>query len=174
MKTEEIVKELKYISTTLWRNGCGRLGALDELIDTLSPKPLFIPGPAKLRNGWDAKIYEVFDDLIHGYYLPETGKKLLYCWGINGLLMGNSTTKSDRDLLPNNEPEKVYGPQECNETVKTCENCDCETVKCFACHNYSEWEPFLTDGKLWDRVKAVEKAHRDAADSKCNKTKGVK
>ena len=169
---KEIVKELREVIDCIANEEpiTATRTAL-TIIEKLQPKPLFIPGPAKLRNGWDAKIYEVFDDCIHGYYLPETGEKLLYCWGINGLLRYNSTTKLDIDLLPNNEPEKVYGPQKCNETaVKTCENCngECngETAKCFACHNYSEWEPAPTDKELWDRVLAFEKAHKDAAESK--------
>ena len=111
MKTEEIVKELREVID--WVMGCianeelktATMMAL-TIIEKLQPKPLFKVGPAKLRNGWDAEIYKIFDDCIHGYYLLETGKKLLYCWGINGLLMGNSTTKSDIDLLPNNESEE--------------------------------------------------------------------
>ena len=167
MKNEEIIKELEEIlgtcSIAYVKNN------VRKLIEKLQPKPLFIPGPAKLRNGWDAKIYEVFDDCIHGYYLPETGEKLLYCWGINGLLRGNSTTKSDIDLLPNNEPEKVYGPQECNEPVKLCMNCEHEEgTVCFSCHGRDKWTPAPTDKELWDRVLAVEKAHKDAADSKLN------
>jgi len=140
---------------------------LDELIDTLSPKPLFKVGPAKLRNGMDFKIYEIYIDRIHGAFKTTCGN-----WETAERLSdGTYLTDSERDILPNNEPEKVYGPQECNKTaVKTCENCngECngETAKCFACHNYSEWEPAPTDKELWDRVLAVEKAHKDAAESK--------
>ena len=103
MKTEEIVKELRDL---LDCNNFKHLrDDIEALITKLQPKPLFVPGPAKLRNGWDAEIYKIFDDCIHGYYLSETGKKFLYGWGINGLLRGNTTTKSDIDLLPNNESE---------------------------------------------------------------------
>ena len=72
----------------------------------------------------------------------------------------------------NNEPEeKVYGPQECNKTaVKTCENCAHGPQMCSGscCHDRDKWEPILTNGKLWDKIKAVEKAHKDAADSRLN------
>ena len=107
MKTEEIVKELEEVLKLFW-SGFPSVAQeeIERLIKKLQPKPLFVPGPAKLRNGWDAKIYEVFDDCIHGCYLSETGKKFLYGWGINGLLRGNSNTKSDIDLLPNNESEE--------------------------------------------------------------------
>jgi len=109
MTNEEIVKELIYIRDMVGSElGHGNVitVAVKNFIEKLSPKPLFKVGPAKLRNGWDAEIYKIFDDCIHGYYLPETGEKLLYCWGINGLLRYNSTTKLDIDLLPNNEPGK--------------------------------------------------------------------
>jgi len=57
--------------------------------------------------------------------------------------------------------EKVYGPQKCNETVKTCENCEHETSTqmCLGsyCHDRDKWVPKPTDGKLWDKVKDVEK-----------------
>ena len=69
------------------------------------------------------------------------------------------------------EPEeKVYGPQKCNETVKTCENCrhNLERFTCQYCSKMDKWEPILTNGKLWKEVKAIEEAHKDAADSKCN------
>ena len=107
MKNEEIVKELNTIRELVdFGRYSPAIHNIRILVEKLQPKPLFVPGPAKLRNGWDAEIYKIFDDCIHGYYLPETGEKLLYCWGINGLLMGNSTTKSDIDLLPNNESEE--------------------------------------------------------------------
>ena len=107
MKNEEIVKELEEVLKLFWA-GFPSVAQeeIERLIKKLQPKPLFVPGPAKLRNGLDAEIYKIFDDCIHGYYLSETGKKLLYFWGINGLIMGNSTTKSDIDLLPNNESEE--------------------------------------------------------------------
>ena len=104
MKNEEIVRELRGLLDC--NNFKHVRDDIEALIKKLQPKPLFVPGPAKLRNGLDAEIYKIFDDCIHGYYLSETGKKLLYFWGINGLIMGNSTTKSDIDLLPNNESEE--------------------------------------------------------------------
>ena len=107
MKNEEIIKELRDVIDCIANEEpiTATRTAL-TIIEKLKPKPLFVLGPAKLRNGLDAEIYKIFDDCIHGYYLSETGKKLLYFWGINGLIMGNSTTKSDIDLLPNNESEE--------------------------------------------------------------------
>ena len=75
------------------------------------------------------------------------------------------------DLLPNNKPEeKVYGPQKCNETEKVCINCghNLERFTCQYCSKMDKWEPILTNGKLWKEVKAIEKAHKDAADSRLN------
>ena len=152
MKNEEIVKQLKYIST-LWRNGCGGLGALDELIDTLSPKPLFVPGPAKLRNGWDAEIYKIFDDCIHGCYTRGNGSIMVYAWTDTGSYIKPREGKF-MDLLPNNEPEEKYKCKKCGGEI-----------------NKGEFDTFGVCDGCWD--KPEEKVYgpqkcKDAADSKLN------
>ena len=99
MKTEEIVKELEEIRDDWYYEKTGRK-RLSVLIKKLQPKPLFVPGPAKLRNGEDAEIYEVFNDAIYGYF-QVGGKKHLTEWNIDGEHDGNNF---EYDLIPNNEP----------------------------------------------------------------------
>ena len=100
MNKEQIVRELRDLLD------CTSFGHIrkdiQNLINKLQPKPLFVPGPAKLRNGEDAEIYKIFDDCIHGYYVRDSGSIMIHSWNINGLRIGNTTTKSDIDLLPNN------------------------------------------------------------------------
>ena len=61
----------------------------------------------------------------------------------------------------------VYGPQERNETVKLCMNCEHEEgTVCFSCHGRDKWTPVPTTKELWKRVLEVEKAHKDAGNSK--------
>ena len=167
MKNEEIVKQLKYISTTLWRNGCGGLGALDELIDTLSPKPLFKVGPAKTTGDNLVVIHEIHEGFIFGRIMSiPPDKWFSHSWLDSG---EDRFGCSSYNLLPNNnEPEeKVYGPQKCNDTVKLCMNCEHENSPvCFSCHGRDKWTPVPTTKELWKRVLAVEKAHKDAGNSK--------
>ena len=165
MTNEEIVKELEEVLKTFWAGfPSAAQEEIERLIEKLTPKPLFKVGPAKLRNGMDFKIYEIYIDRIHGAFKTTCGN-----WETAERLSdGTYLTDSERDILPNNEPEeKVYGPQKCNETVKTCENCEHEEgTVCFSCHGRDKWAPAPTDKELWDRILAFEKAHKDAAESK--------
>ena len=121
MKNEEIVKELREVID--WVMGCIANEELKTatrmaltIIEKLQPKPLFKVGPAKLRNGWDAEIYKIFDDCIHGCYTRGDGSIMVYAWTNTGSYIKPREGKF-MDLLPNNkEPEeKVYGPQKCNK-----------------------------------------------------------
>ena len=98
MNKEQIVRELRDLLD------CTSFGHIrkdiQNLINKLQPKPLFVPGPAKLRNGEDAEIYEVFNDAIYGYF-QVGGKKHLTEWDIDGEHDGNNF---EYDLIPNNEP----------------------------------------------------------------------
>ena len=109
MKNEEIVKQLKYIST-LWRNGCGGLGALDELIDTLSPKPQFVLGPAKYADGNDCNILAIHTDDVEGMITEykDCGKWLSRWHRLDGeTLLGSKC----RRVLPN-APGQEKGTKE--------------------------------------------------------------
>ena len=171
MKTEEIVKKLRHILKSFTAGfpsvAQEEIERLIDIIEKLTPKPLFKVGPAKLRNGMDFKIYEIYIDRIHGAFKTTCGN-----WETAERLSdGTYLTDSERDILPNNGPEeKVYGPQKCNETVKTCENCAhvISAQMCLGsyCHDRDKWAPISTDGELWDRILAFEKAHKDAAESK--------
>ena len=169
MTNEEIVKELREVIDCIANEEpiTATRTAL-TIIEKLKPKPLFVLGPAKYRDGTDCNILAIHtneDQCLLTEY--KEGKEGNGWWVHRHRLDGTCSGNSWKNVMPNNESdEKVYGPQECNKTaVKTCENCngECngETAKCFACHNYSEWAPAPTDKELWDRVLAVEKAHKD-------------
>jgi len=99
MKTEDIVKELRDVIDCIAKEEpmtATRMAL--TIINKLQPKPLFVPGPAKLRNGEDAEIYEVFNDAIYGYF-QVGGKKHLTEWDIDGEHDGNNF---EYDLIPNN------------------------------------------------------------------------
>ena len=158
---KEIVKELREVIDCIANEELKTATRMAlTIIEKLQPKPLFVVGPAKYQDGTDCNILAIHPDDARGMVTEyKRDDTWLSRWHfLNGTYFGNAYNY--KNVLPNAPEEKVYGPQKCNETVKTCENCNCETVTCFACHNFSEWEPFLTDGKLWDKIKAVEKAHR--------------
>ena len=79
--------------------------------------------------------------------------------------MPNNTEPESITDFPFPKPEPLY-----DETVKDCENCDRYMVRtiCLTCDGLNKWAPIPTTGKQWKKVKAIEKAHRDAADSKLN------
>ena len=168
MKTEEIVKQLNTIRELVdFGRYSPAIHNIRILVEKLETKTKFVLGPAKYADGTDCNILAIHTDEEQGIFTEyiDGGKWWSRWHRLDGVYIGGS----NKNVLPNNEPEeKVYGPQKCNEPVKLCMNCDCETVKCFACHNYSEWEPIPTDKELWDRVLAFEKVHKDAADSKLN------
>lgn len=65
----------------------------------------FKPGPAKLRNGLDARIYEQADGRIFGRFIYDDGNSHGHTWTENGRYFRDRD--GDLDLMPNVEPVKV-------------------------------------------------------------------
>jgi len=186
MKNEEIVKELREVIDCIANEELKTATRMAlTIIEKLTPKPLFKVGPAKTTGDNLVVIHEIHEGFIFGRIMNIPDKWFSHSWLDSGI---DRFGCPGYNLLPNNEPElitdfpfpkpealydeKVYGPQKCNETVKTCETCEHENSveMCLDsyCHDRDRWVPKPTTGKQWDKVKAIEKAHRDAADSKLN------
>ena len=178
MKTEEIVKELRGLLDC--NNFKHVRDDIETLITKLQPKPLFKVGPAKTTGDNLVVIHEIHEGFIFGRIMNIPDKWFSHSWLDSGI---DRFGCPGYNLLPNNEPElitdfpfpkpealydeKVYGPQKCNETVKLCMNCEHENSPvCFSCHGRDKWTPVPTTKELWKRVLEVEKAHKDAGNSK--------
>ena len=100
---KEIVKELREVIDCIANEELKTATRMAlTIIEKLTPKTLFKVGPAKLRNGMDFKIYEIYIDRIHGAFKTTCGN-----WETAERLSdGTYLTDSERDILPNNESEE--------------------------------------------------------------------
>ena len=162
MKNEEIIKELEEVIDCIANEELKTAIRMAlTIIEKLQPKPTMIDDIELLekkifRGHGDKDIYHAWMrlrvELRRTKDEPEEKYKCKICGGeIN---KGEFDTFELCDGCWDKPEEKVYGPQKCNETVKTCENCAHGTQMCSGsyCHNFSEWEPILTNGKQWKEV----------------------
>jgi len=107
MKTEEIVKELREVIDCIANEELktATRTAL-TIIKKLQPKPLFVPGPAKYRNGTDCIVLSIHEEDDHGllteYWDGSKWRSMRH--KLNG---GYTVVDTVRDVMPNNtEPEE--------------------------------------------------------------------
>jgi len=108
MKNEEIVKELEEVLKSFWA-GFPSVAQeeIERLIKKLQPKPLFVLGPAKYRDGTDCNILAIHtneDQCLLTEY--KEGKEGNGWWVHRHRLDGTCSGNSWKNVMPNNESEE--------------------------------------------------------------------